>query len=153
MTTTIKVNSLITGSQEMMDACALMGVTLEIEVIAVRPTLEDFIRATKGRCRRRVFGPMTYQMFCAAVEEAERKAAFREPFLWQDDAGRVARNYGYGATTAVAAVWTTPDGEIVQKYCRTSLSPYGVRRPYPGGRTGYERDWKQELLKKGKVFR
>jgi len=111
------------------------------------PSLGVFLAKCNDGKRVRTFDKGDYSLLRCAFEEAERSAKKREPYYRAFNAGGVAKNYGYPATTARCGVFTTTDGSIRVVFDRVRVSGRAVPCIFPGGERSYLRDFKSRLHK------
>lgn len=108
------------------------------------PSLGGFLYPCNGKCRARLFNEVNYKSFINAIAEAHFHAIHGAPYYKEQNAGGVAKSYGYNTTTARWGVWVCPETMKVKfKYDRYSVGGRHVKCVYYGGERAYMRDWKK----------
>lgn len=107
---------------------------------------EDFLEATNGKCRARLFSSHDYKEFVKNIRKADEAAFNYEPFYAEWDGGGVANSYGYAATTARCGIYTTPHGEVKEFVDRVPARKRGAACIFHGGEKAYL-NWFEEQTK------
>ncbi len=114
------------------------------------PTLEQFLAATNGKARVRVFDADDYECFVEKAKYAQWMASTGSDYYWECNMGGVGKSYKYSATTARMGVYVMPPCGHVDTEYRVALTfdrvkAYGssVKCVFPNGERSY-RKWFRE---------
>jgi len=121
---------------------------------AKRVTKKEFLEATNGNARTRLFDAADFKNFQNARAKAKRRAKAERTYYKQNDGGGVSNSYNYCTTTPRWTVWSMPNGEVGFIFDRPMVSGPNVARGYYQGSGAYCRAFKsndiETLRKAGK---
>jgi hypothetical protein len=100
---------------------------------------QEFFEKANGNHRTRLFDETDYQNYSKALAAAKNLAKRGEACYFTGDAGGVANSYSHVTNTAQWAVWTAPDGQVIEVVRRCKTASRHVSAAFRGGEKAYRR--------------